>query len=139
MVVLVHGTVNLKDSQPMHKAMKTYSQFIAEASAKGQLQDFEHGIKRGDIYYYAWGYDKTIIHWYQVTNVTKSSAEFIRIEDKKSSDGSVAKTGTSVPLPNKSINKPSITRKILKRGGRNYIKMDDGSLEKWDGKPKRYD
>lgn len=118
--------------------MKTYSQFITEASGKGQPQEFEHGVKPGDIYYYSWGYDQTNIDWYQVISVTKASAKLKKLEDKKSSDGSTTMTGKTVPIPNKFQKDAPITRRISSFSGEPYMKMDHGGLSPWDGKPKRF-
>lgn len=96
----------------------------------------EAGIKAGDIFVSAWGYDQTNISWYQVTEVKAKFVVVRRIEGKIVGQRDSGTTETVMPLVNKW--RGSAERKKVKlHQGRPYLGISSyESAYLWDGKPK---
>lgn len=56
-----------------------------------------HGVKVGDIYYTSWGYDMTIVDFFQVISVTAKRAKLKKISSKVV-DGSAGYSGKVIPI-----------------------------------------
>lgn len=56
-----------------------------------------HGVKVGDIYYTSWGYDMTIVNFFQVISVTAKRAKLKEINSKVV-DGSAGYSGKVIPV-----------------------------------------
>ena len=65
-----------------------------------------HGVKVGDIFYTSWGYDMTIVQFYQVVRVTAKRA-IVKEISKKIVDGDFS--GHVIPVKNSFLNKDYIT------------------------------
>ena len=100
-----------------------------------ERREFEHGAKKGDIFYSSWGYDQTNVDFYEVTAV-KGKMVVVReiggkvVRESTGADYVVATPGRFVGEPLKRRPQPSGSRG-------SYIKINNVQTAwPWDGKPK---
>lgn len=100
-----------------------------------------HTLAVGDILYSSWGYDMTIVNWYQVVAVTPKMVTVAEIRSRiVSGDGM---RGTSMPIPNALVEKRYDWDKVrfsrLVKDDR-YIQINESeTARRWDGEPKYHD
>ena len=90
-----------------------------------------HGIKVGDIFDDAWGYDQTNIDFYQVVKVTRKTIVVREIAQRKQETGFMS--GKCEPTPNH-FTGPEV-RKVpkLTTDGRVFLPSEYGWCEPWEG------
>ena len=90
----------------------------------------------GDILWHSWGYDQTNIDWYQVVSVGKATIKIQEIHSKTIKETGFM-SGHSEPKPGafKPESKPMLKHPYTYEG-RIYVRMQNGSCQLWDGKPK---
>lgn len=77
----------------------TFAKSICNDTDNIELKPVEnvHGVKVGDIYYTSWGYDMTIINFFQVIGVTAKRAKLKEI-GSKIVEGSAGYSGKVIPV-----------------------------------------
>lgn len=100
-------------------------------------------VSVGDIFYDSWGYSMTIIDFYKVVRVTKSSVWVVGLASKETPDGYLS--GTSMPSDIEDsrngvmrIRDGYITGTMHNLYDINFDSTRKVHLSKWDGRPKYY-
>ena len=100
-----------------------------------------HTLAVGDILYSSWGYDMTIVNWYQVVAVTPKMVTVAEIRSRiVAGDGMRV---TSMSIPNAFVEKREYLDKVrfsrLVKDDR-YIQINESeTARRWDGEPKYHD
>lgn len=95
-------------------------------------------VQIGDIFFCSWGYDQTLVDWYQVVGVSKSgkSARFRQIDaDEKCNPETF--TGVSMPIKDKFTGDVFSKRLQMWQGELMLKGPDYGFMRPWNGKGKR--
>lgn len=107
--------------------------YAEKAKRQAERKNYRHTLKVGDILDYTWGYDQTNAEFFQVVSTTRQTATIHQIASHTETTGFMSGYATPIPdrfLPNE---KPMLKRVQPV----NYISMDFGSADLWDGRPVR--
>ena len=88
----------------------------------------------GDIVYTSWGYNMTIVDYYEIIKRTGKGFTFRKLKDKIVSGNGFQ--GKSVPLEGEYENDKEIKCRINKWGS---VRIEDSTAHLWDGEPIYYD
>lgn len=131
-----HWNTAEERDEAVAKAVKRYADGFAYQKARRAEQKrlqatWQHGIRPGDIFVESWGYDQTIIDFYQITAVRGKEVELRRIAKRhRSSDLYV------YPLPGRFTETPIRRRPRRLPNGEPAIHIKHGRYAfRWDGKP----